>query len=105
MKQSNREDGGLSVEFLERTSRVLRLLAHPHRLKIVEILEGRKGGAPVHEIVGRLGLSPAATSQHLNLMRGAGLVASSRRGREVWYRIEDPRSVSILGCLRKGRTS
>ena len=43
--------GELTIEFLRRTAQVLRMLAHPHRLKIVEILEGREG-VPVHEISG-----------------------------------------------------
>jgi ArsR family transcriptional regulator, zinc-responsive transcriptional repressor len=89
---------GLSIEFLARTAQVLKLLAHPHRLKIVEILEARE--APVHEIVGQMALPQAACSQHLNQMRRVGLVAAARRGREVWYRIADRRSISILNCIR-----
>ncbi len=95
---------GISIEMLNRMAQVLRLLAHPHRLKIVEILDST-GGAPVHEIVRQLTLPQAATSQHLNQMRRIGLVDSDRKGREVWYRIGDPRSISILNCIRaKGVT-
>jgi DNA-binding transcriptional ArsR family regulator len=90
---------GLSLELLERMAGVLRLLAHPHRLKIIELLE--RGAAPVHLIRGRLGLPHAATSQHLNQMKRIGLVRSERRGKEVWYAIADPRSVTILDCIRK----
>ncbi len=93
----------LSIEFLELTALVLRLLAHPHRLKIVEILEGRDG-VPVHEITERVGLPHAATSQHLNHMRRVGLLDAVRRGREVRYRIADDRSLAILNCIRKRRT-
>jgi DNA-binding transcriptional ArsR family regulator len=91
--------GGLSIETLGRMAQVLRLLAHPHRLKIVEILEGSEG-EPVHAIVERLGLPQAATSQHLNQMRRVGLVAAERRGKEVWYRIADRSSIRILNCIR-----
>ena len=95
------------MEVLARMAGMLRLLAHPHRLKVIEILEGRKDGAPVHEISGRLRLSPAATSQHLNHMRRIGWVEAERKGREVRYRIADSRCLSILGCIRgkQGRAS
>ena len=93
---------GLDIGFLARVAEVLRLLAHPHRLKIVELLEG-SDGVPVHAITERLGLAHAATSQHLNQMRRAGIVSATRAGREVRYRIADPRSISILNCIRKGR--
>lgn len=95
--------GGLTLEFLERTARMLRLLAHPHRLKIIEILEGRKDGVAVHDIAVQLDLAHAATSQHLNHMRRVGLVEAVRDGRLVRYRIADDRSLSILNCIRKGR--
>jgi len=78
---------------------MLRLLAHPHRLKIVETLE-RAGAAPVHELTARLRLPQAAVSGHLARMRAAGLVAAERRGREMRYRVADGRSVSVLNCIR-----
>ncbi len=95
-------DRELSIEFLARVAEVLRLLAHPHRLKIVELLEGTDG-LPVHAITDRLGLAHAATSQHLNRMRRAGVLKAVRFGREVRYRIADERSISILDCIRKRR--
>ena len=105
MKIMNAIDGcacpGIPIEELARVAQVLRLLAHPHRLKILEILRSRKR-APVYEVAGTLGLPPAATSQHLNQMRRVGLVAAEREGREVWYRVGDPRSVAVLDCICKG---
>ncbi|MFH0909261.1 MAG: metalloregulator ArsR/SmtB family transcription factor [bacterium] len=90
----------LPVELLERVAAILRLLAHPQRLRLVEFLEGRKE-APVYEIMAHLGISQAVTSQHLNQMKRLGLVRSSRRGREVWYGIADPRCLRILNCIRR----
>lgn len=79
---------------------VLRLLAHPCRLRIVELLEQREE-APVHAIVESLDLPQAATSQHLNQMRRVGLIAAERRGKEVWYSIADPSALTILDCIRR----
>ncbi len=89
----------LSVEELERMAQILRLLAHAQRLRLVEALE--RGPAPVHALVETLGLPQATVSQHLNHMRRVGLVDAERRNREVWYRIADPRSLTILNCIRK----
>lgn len=96
----------LPVEVLERMAVALRVLAHPHRLKMVEILQ-REGDAPVHVITERLGLPQATISQHLNQMRRTGLVRAARRGKEVWYAIADPSALTILDCIRRkqGRSS
>ena len=88
------------MELLDHMAGTLRVLAHPLRLKIVEILQVETE-APVHEIVARLGLPQAAISQHLNHMRRAGLLKAMRRGKEVWYGIAEPSSLIILDCIRK----
>jgi DNA-binding transcriptional ArsR family regulator len=90
----------LPVSLLDRMAQVLRVLAHPHRLQVVEMLE-RVGAAPVSSIQTTLGLPQSATSQHLGHMKRVGLVRAERRGKEVWYTIEDTRALTILGCIRK----
>ena len=55
----------LPIELLSRLADTLKLLAHPQRLKIVEILQ-REEEAPVHALTEQLGLAQAATSHHLN---------------------------------------
>lgn len=95
-------DAALSHEYLAQVAGMLKLLAHPHRLKIIEILE-RSKGVPVFEIAEALELPPAATSQHLNQMKRMGLVRAERNGKEVRYVVADERTVSILDCIRKRR--
>ena len=99
---ANKQDpyNGLSMELLEQSARTLKLLAHPYRLKIIEVLDGKTDGLPVHEIMKCVGISQAAVSQHLNAMQRVGLVSSKRRGKEVWYNISDPDSLTILNCIR-----
>ena len=89
----------LSPEILERMAQVLKLLAHPQRLKIIDFLD-RQGESPVHAIMEALDVPQAATSLHLTQMKRVGLVAADRHGKEVWYRIADPRSLTILNCIR-----
>lgn len=90
---------GLSLDMLDRVARMLRLLAHPYRLKMVEYLR-KNDNAPVHDISDWVHLSPAATSQHLNQMKNMGLVNAQRHGKEVWYSIADRRCISILDCIQ-----
>ena len=96
--------GKLTTAYLERVARILKLLAHPQRLKIVEALE-EAGAQPVHLLMEQLGLPQAATSQHLTLMRRAGLVEVQRRGRESWYTIADQRCLGVLNCIRDKRNA
>ena len=98
-KKENKR-AGLSMERLTRMTETLKLLAHPQRLKIIDILD-RNGASPVYWIADELGLASAATSQHLNQMKRAGLIAAERHGREVRYAVLDPRALTILGCIRK----
>ena len=88
------------MELLERMSSSLKILAHPCRLKLVEILQ-REGETPVHGMMERVRLPQATISQHLNQMRRAGLVKATRRGKEVWYAIADPSVLTILDCIRR----
>lgn len=67
---------------------LLRTLASVHRLRIIHLLGA--GPREVHHLADELGLHQAATSQHLALMRAAGLVEAVRDGRAVRYRLSDP---------------
>lgn len=99
MKMVNSSAVPLRSADLRRAARMLRLLAHPQRLRIVALLE-RSGAAPVHALTAGLRLPQAAVSGHLARMRAVGLVTAERRGREVRYRIADTRPVAILNCIR-----
>ena len=89
----------LSIADLARMAKVLKLLAHPYRLKIIDLLESADS-APVHVLVEKLDLPQALTSSHLKKMRRVGLVECERRGKEIWYRLGDRRSLTILNCMR-----
>jgi ArsR family transcriptional regulator len=102
MKNMNRAGSTqpLPTEWLEKMAGALGVLAHPHRLRIIEILEAH-AEAPVHAIMKTLGVPQSAASHHLTRMKAAGIIASERRQKEVWYRIADPDSLTILNCIRK----
>jgi DNA-binding transcriptional ArsR family regulator len=77
---------------------LLRALASPHRLRIVQLL----GQQPreVNELARELGLGQATMSQHLGSMRGAGLVEATRDGRSVRYRLTDPEILEACELMR-----
>jgi ArsR family transcriptional regulator, zinc-responsive transcriptional repressor len=72
---------------LQAAGSMLRALAAPVRLAIV--LELRSGARCVHELVSSVGVAQPLVSQHLRVLRGAGLVTGERRGREIAYSLID----------------
>jgi DNA-binding transcriptional ArsR family regulator len=95
----NNEQMTIPMETLERSAQVLRVLAHPHRLKIVECLDLKR--CTVGELTEQLGLAPNAVSQHLNFMKAHGILDSQRVGRNVYYRVVHPSAITLLNCIRK----
>ena len=100
MKQKRKKHKALSQEVLEAAARTFRLLAHQHRLRIIEILENEPDGLPVRSITEQLGIPQATVSQHLGAMQRVGLLCRLRKSQEVWYKISDTRSLTILNCIR-----
>jgi rhodanese-related sulfurtransferase/DNA-binding transcriptional ArsR family regulator len=78
---------------------VAKALAHPHRLSLVEQLA--QGERSVEVLAGCLRLSIANTSQHLQHLRRAGLVAAKRDGKFVFYRLTDNAVLELLAATRR----
>jgi len=70
-----------------KTVRVLKVLAVPTRLCIVQLLKGR--ALCVNALVARLNVTQGAVSQHLRVMRNTGLVIAEKRGYYVHYRLNE----------------
>lgn len=75
-------------------TRLLRALANPSRLAILEALRG--GPRCVGEVVARTGLTQSNVSNHLACLRDCGLVSSRARGRFVFYRLAAPDVARLL---------
>jgi DNA-binding transcriptional ArsR family regulator len=73
--------------------KIFRALADPSRRAIFESLT--RGEAPVKDLTARFEISQPAISQHLAVLRDAGLVDARREGRRVYYRVE-PRGLKPL---------
>lgn len=76
---------------------LLRTLGNEKRLMIVcQIGDGELSAGSLQE---PLGLSQSALSQHLAVLREAGIVATRRDGQTIWYRIADPAAVKVIETL------
>jgi DNA-binding transcriptional ArsR family regulator len=73
---------------------LLRALAAPVRIAIV--LQLRDGDRCVHELVDALNVTQPLISQHLRVLKTAGVVQGERRGREVVYRLVDDHLAHIV---------
>jgi DNA-binding transcriptional ArsR family regulator len=78
---------------------VLKTLSNPRRLEILHRLAD--GPCEVGRLAAELGISQPNVSQHLALMRSAGVVTAVRDGREVRYRLSDP-DVMVACDLMRG---
>ncbi len=78
----------------EAASDLLRALAAPTRIAIVLAL--REQARCVHELVGALGLSQPLVSQHLRVLKDAGVVRGQRSGREIMYELIDDHLAHIV---------
>jgi ArsR family transcriptional regulator len=87
----------MDKELAEHAAEVLKAVAHPLRLQIVEALQG--GEKSVGEIMDALREKQAVTSQQLNLMKDKGVLASRRDGTKVYYRILNPNVIRLLDCV------
>jgi len=81
-------------ETLDAAGDLLRALAAPIRIAIV--MQLRESQRCVHELVDALGVAQPLVSQHLRILKSAGVVAGERAGREVMYRLVDHHLAHIV---------
>lgn len=78
---------------------LFRALAHPARIRVLELLT--EGEHTVGEIASAVGLEPSHLSQQLAVLRHAGLVTTRKQGPSVIYGIRDRALVSLLASAKK----
>ena len=85
------------LDALGQAAECLRTLAHPHRLRMVQML--LQGNYTVSELAESCELPTAMASEHLRLMQRCGFLASEKKGRKVYYRVVEPHLKNILKCV------
>lgn len=84
---------------LQEVAPILRVLAHPIRLRIVEILLNES--VSVRKLASMVKLAPAVVSQHLGQMRSNGIVTPHRVGKQVYYKVINPNAANLVECIRR----
>ncbi len=95
MSQSKRR--WTDLEALGQAAECLKVLAHPHRLRMIQMLLA--GDYTVGELAEACELPTAMASEHLRLMQRCGFLTSEKDGRKVFYRVAEPHLKSIMRCI------
>ncbi|HKI51485.1 MAG TPA: metalloregulator ArsR/SmtB family transcription factor [Geothermobacteraceae bacterium] len=76
---------------------VLKAMAHPTRLFIIEELE--KEERCVCALTEQIGVDVSTVSKHLSVLKQAGIVIDDKRGNQVFYRLRVPCILNFFGCV------
>jgi ArsR family transcriptional regulator len=87
----------MDKKIADHVAEVLKAVAHPIRLQIIELLEKKE--MCVGDIVKALGGKQAITSQQLNMMKDKGVLECRRDGAKVFYRIHNKNVIKLLHCV------
>ena len=82
---------------LDARARVLKAMAHPSRLFIIEELE--KEERCVCDLTEMIGADMSTVSKHLSVLKQAGIVTDDKRGNQVFYRLRVPCILNFFGCV------
>ena len=83
----------------EAKARMMKALAHPTRLFMVEELA--KGERCVCELRDMVGADISTVSKHLALLKAAGIVADDKRGLQVFYNLKTPCVLGFFDCVQQ----
>jgi ArsR family transcriptional regulator len=78
-------------------AKVLKAMAHPTRLFIIEELE--RGERCVCDLTGQIGADVSTVSKHLSVLKQAGVVLDDKRGNQVFYSLRVPCILNFFGCV------
>jgi DNA-binding transcriptional ArsR family regulator len=82
---------------LERAAECLKILAHPHRLRMIQML--LQGDFTVGELAEACQIPSPMASEHLRLMQRCGFLTSQKEGRKVFYRVAESHLANFLACI------
>src|SRR3972149_3092791 len=86
-------------ELYEIHAEMCKVFSNPTRLEILNLLRGRK--LWVTELIEKTRLSQANISQHLSIMKSKGIVASNRKGKNIYYKLTNPKIIKAFDILRE----
>jgi DNA-binding transcriptional ArsR family regulator len=90
---------GPSIPLSETKAALFKALAHPARIRCLEVLTA--GERSVGEIQPLVGIEHSHLSQQLGVLRRAGLVTSRKQGSSVVYAVKDPLLIELMAVARR----
>jgi len=88
-----------ATEIFERQARICKAFAHPARLEILDLLgQGERGGSELQEA---LGISKTRMSQHVSILKSAGVLATRREGKQLYCSLAMPEVKQACQLIRK----
>ncbi len=87
----------LGIEDLGEAAECLKTLAHPHRLRILQLL--LRGKYTVGQLAEACSIPSHMASEHLRLMQRCGLLDNHREGRCTYYDVAQPHLAQIMACI------
>jgi DNA-binding transcriptional ArsR family regulator len=85
------------IEALEQAAECLKVVAHPHRLRMIQML--LRGRYTVGELADACEIPSHMASEHLRLMQRSGLLTAEKDGRKAYYQIAEPHLANIMACV------
>lgn len=85
------------LESLKQAAECLKTLAHPHRLRMVQML--LRGRYTVGELAEACDIPSHMASEHLRLMQRCGFMTSAKDGRNVHYQIAELHLADLMACI------
>jgi hypothetical protein len=89
----------IDLTALNQAAECLRALAHPHRLRMIQML--LRGRYTVGELADACGIPSHMASEHLRLMQRCRFLSSTREGRCIYYEVLEPHLANIMACIEE----
>jgi DNA-binding transcriptional ArsR family regulator len=94
-----KNSAAVQAEVFERQARICKAFANSTRLQMLDLLGKRDWGAA--ELQKELGISKANLSQHIAVLKGAGIVSARREGKAVYFSLAMPEVKSACQLIRE----
>lgn len=88
----------LDPEKIAKIAEVLKTIAHPVRLSVIEILDERDT-MTVSELQDHLGIEQSLLSHHLTKMKDRGILTGKREGKNIFYTLADNTLTKVFDCM------
>ena len=88
----------ITADQLEKAANMLRAIAHPMRIAIMNFLEDgtKKTVTEIHE---NLNIEQSTASHHLGILRDKGVLVASREGKNTFYSIKHNKLSTLIDCI------